>query len=75
MGSDDDTLTGQNLGGDGTSKDQGRRQATGKVTAATVVIEAAIADFSGIIGMAGAHDVAQLIVILGMLVAVADHGT
>mgnify|MGYP000500191338 CR=1 FL=1 len=65
----------KNLRSDGTGEDQGSRQAAGKMAAAAVVVKAAIANLTGVIGMAGPHDMAQLIVIPRVLIAVADHGT
>ncbi len=45
------------------------------MTAAAVVIEAAIAYLTGVIGMARPHKMPQLVVITGMLVTVADDST
>ena len=44
------------------------------MTAAAVVIEPAVAHLAGVVGMARPHDMAQLVVIPRVLVAVADDG-
>ena len=75
MGADGNAVAGQDLGSHGPGKDQGRCQAAREMTAAAVVIEAAIAYLTGVIGMARPHKMPQLVVITGMLVTVADDST
>ena len=75
MRTNGDTVTGQNLRRNSPGKDQGRCQAAREMTAAAVVIEAAIAYLTGVIGMARPHKMPQLVVITGMLVTVTDDGT
>ena len=65
-------LLRQGLLGYRTSKHQRRCYTTGKMSAATVIVEALIMHAACIIRMTGAHLVRKNAVILGMLIAVSD---
>ena len=74
MRADGDAAPLQYLRGHCAGKDQRRRQAAGKMAAAAEIVISAVTDFAAVIGMTGPHDMAQLVVVLGAVVAVADDG-
>ena len=72
MRTDNNTVLRQRLLGYSTGKNERCRQATGKMTAAAIIIKALITHMACVICMTGAHLICQNTVILGMLVAVDD---
>lgn len=75
MRTDNNAVLRQCLLGYGTGKNERCRQATGKMTAAAIIIKALITHMACVVRMTGAHLVGENAVILGMLVAVDDTRT